>query len=114
MAKLKFNVRDDLVQPEYPCGKADKSISIHEHGSKWCEWKLQDMAEKHMKACKGCKNNLLGKSEDEVLAFFIKLAAETREAALALKRMDMVMDAAAELLVNALGAVVLEDEAAVA
>lgn len=109
--KLTFPVKDDLIQPNYPCGKADKAISIHEHGSTWAIWKLQDMSEKHMAKCAGCKNNLLGMGDDEVLAFFTKLAEETREMKEQYyKLQDAALEAAAQMLVDFLGAHIVQPE----
>lgn len=89
MAKLAFPVKDDLIQPEYPCGKADKAISIHEHGSAWCIWKLQDISEKHLNACKTCKNTLLSKSDKELKEFFMAMTEEGRKAAEAYRLMQL-------------------------
>lgn len=110
MSTLKFNTRGDLVQPEYPCGKADKAISIYEHGISWCTWKLQDMSEKHMEKCKDCKKSLLAKEDDEVLAYFIKLGEETREAKDAFYQLQQAAFATAiALLGKELGATPVEE-----
>lgn len=79
MSKLKFNVRDDLVQPEYPCSKADKAISVHEHGVTWCIWKLQDMTQKHMRDCKACKDAILDAEEKELRDYFKGLTESARK-----------------------------------